>query len=127
MSGENLDYVLWVKTLPCKMRVQDACSGPTEAHHAGRRGLGQKAHDETCIPLCTKHHRAWHDASGVFKTWRRDERRKWTEKQIRFTQAAWNSRPNCTGQPKPVDARTRLELIAERAAKLRGERSHEDE
>ena len=51
------DYMLWVKTRPCLMRgVWGSCSGAVEADHAGPRGLSHKAHDSTCIPLCTKHH-----------------------------------------------------------------------
>lgn len=33
-----------------------------EAHHAGERGLGQKADDRTAIPLCRDHHLEGKDA-----------------------------------------------------------------
>lgn len=116
MAGENGDFVAWVRTQRCRMWLMDACKGPVEAHHAGERGLGQRAHDETCIPLCNKHHRAWHDASGVFKTWRKNQRRDWVRRQIRWAQTAWNNRPI-----HPLTTEERRALIAERAAQLRKE------
>ena len=36
-----------------------------EAAHTGRRGLGQKAPDEQCIPLCPDDHRHRWDALDV--------------------------------------------------------------
>lgn len=50
----NLDYLRWLKTLPCA--VEGCDSGlPTEAAHTtapGRRGMSQKGSDEDAIPLC---------------------------------------------------------------------------
>jgi len=63
------DYMLWVKTLPCCCSHLGACEGVVEADHAGARGLGMKASDWTCIPICTLHHRQRTDFSGPFKTW----------------------------------------------------------
>jgi hypothetical protein len=91
MAGENEAFVCFVRRQKCRLWMQDPCEGPTEPHHAGERGLGQRAHDETCIPLCTKHHRAFHDASGLFKRWRRDERRAWLARQIQWTQHCWEN------------------------------------
>jgi hypothetical protein len=91
LSGENLRFVLWVKTLPCCAHSFDpTCSaGYVEAHHAGDRPFGRKAHDETCIPLCTKHHREWHDAGGVFRFWKKDQRRSWRDEMVAKTTAAF--------------------------------------
>src|SRR5438552_8216787 len=36
-----------------------------EAAHTGPHGLGQKAPDESCIPLCWKHHRTGRDSYHV--------------------------------------------------------------
>lgn len=52
----DVDFMAWVKTLPCAARevgLDSAylCVGEVEADHAGRRGLGQKADDTTTIPL----------------------------------------------------------------------------
>ena len=38
---------------------------PIHAHHAGIRGLGQKAGDDTAIPLCQEHHQTGKDAVHV--------------------------------------------------------------
>jgi hypothetical protein len=74
----------WIKSLPCacsgtdvEPRCQptwlggspDVCSGPVEAHHAGAHGLGQKADDDSCIPLCVSHHRQLTDRREVFANW----------------------------------------------------------
>lgn len=75
MAREDPDYTAWLRTRHCL--VCDAY--PSEAHHAGRRGLGQRAHDHTAVPLCRKHHAAWHDGGEPFRRWTRDDRRLWAE------------------------------------------------
>lgn len=57
----NIPYMLWIKTLPCAVCGRNGA----EAAHTGRRGLGQKAPDEQCIPLCPDHHRHRRDALDV--------------------------------------------------------------
>lgn len=57
-------YMAWIKTQPCMLAYVGECDGPVEADHAGRRGLGQKADDRTCVPLCRGHHRWRHDGIG---------------------------------------------------------------
>ena len=57
----NIPYMLWVKTLPCAVCGRNGA----EAAHTGRRGLGQKAPDEQCIPLCPRHHRDYPDALDI--------------------------------------------------------------
>lgn len=51
-----------------------SCSGPMHAHHMGERGLGQKCSDLETVPFCERHHRDWHDCTGLFadksKEWR---------------------------------------------------------
>jgi hypothetical protein len=94
MAGENRVFLLFVKQLPCLaegLYVQHPCGGPTEANHAGRRGVGQKAHDETAIPLCTAHHRQWHDHRGPFRDWTAQRRRDWADGRIEETQAKWRA------------------------------------
>jgi transposase-like protein len=45
MSGEDREYVSWVRTRPCGA-PSGACNGPIQAHHAGLdRGLSQRAHE----------------------------------------------------------------------------------
>ncbi len=87
MAREDRPYVLWVKTLQCLMAEHGGCSSVVEAHHAGPRGLSQKAHDHTCVPLCSLHHHDRHAATGVWKTYRKADFRAWADRAIRKTQA----------------------------------------
>lgn len=68
-------FMLWVKTLPCMAEKLSPCGGVIEADHTGGRGIGRKADDRTCIPLCTRHHRERTDWTGPFKTWSQEEMR----------------------------------------------------
>lgn len=118
MAGENPAFLSFVRTLRCRMWMHDTCDGAIEAHHAGERGLGQRAHDDTAIPLCLKHHRAWHDANGVFKTWNKLKRRIWRDQQIRWTQKEFKIHRFRIDHEKEVVAKARKHrraLIAERA------------
>ena len=36
-----------------------------EAHHFGRRGMGQKAPDRQSVPLCVEHHREFHRTGTI--------------------------------------------------------------
>lgn len=62
------------------------CDGEIHAHHAGERGLGQKASDLTCIPLCQEHHRNWHDCDGPFADWSKEKRQEFAGAAIEYTQ-----------------------------------------
>ena len=73
-SGD--EFIAWVKTQRCLV----CSSAPVEAHHAGQRGLGKKAHPRTCVPLCREHHSEWHDCRGTFAD--RAYRQQWTELAI---------------------------------------------
>ena len=54
------DYLDHVRRQPCA--VPGCTDKRVEAHHYGRRGLGQKCGDDEVTPLCGTHHRAWwHD------------------------------------------------------------------
>jgi hypothetical protein len=61
-KNEDPAYKAWIRTQPCVVCVAHALylflkrGRPSEAHHAGQRGLSQKADDRTCIPLCWTHH-----------------------------------------------------------------------
>ena len=90
------DYMLWVKRQPCLMRgVWGTCEGPVEADHAGPRGVGRKAHDSTCIPLCHYHHHA----SRFPRSWPQPQRRAWLYAAIVYTQAC----ARAAGIPVPAD------------------------
>src|SRR5687767_8596143 len=75
-------YLSWLHTKPCAARNLHVCSGPIHAHHAGERGLGQKAPDATAIPLCEAAHRSWHDGAPPFSVMTREQRRAWADAQI---------------------------------------------
>jgi hypothetical protein len=84
-----IPFMLWVKRQPCSARFLDCnspCIGRVEADHAGRRGIGQKASDYTCVPLCSKHHAERTNFSGVFKSWDQARMRFWLAQRIWFTQ-----------------------------------------
>ncbi len=97
MAGEDRIYVGFVKGLRCLMTGY-SCDGVTEAHHAGERGLSQRAHDWTCVPLCMLHHRQWNGASGTFRDWKKNKRRERAADWIGQTQARWRaSFPDAAG------------------------------
>lgn len=95
MADEDIPYKQWVRRQRCC-----ACGGipPSEPHHhtegenavrptgkqlGGKRGLGQRAHDERLMPLCWKCHRHIADFSGPFKGMSKAERGEWQTKQAR--------------------------------------------
>lgn len=82
-------FLTFVRDLPCCF-----CSSrvKVEAHHMGERGLGQKASDNTAVPLCRPCHGAWHDASGPFKNWGKYNRALWADFMVGKVQAAWEMR-----------------------------------
>jgi hypothetical protein len=86
MANEDAEYLRWIRTQSC--RGCGRCA-PSEAHHAGKRGLGQRAHDHTAIPLCRDCHRAWHDCRAPFAGWARAEREAWAEAQIAVMRATF--------------------------------------
>lgn len=75
------------------------CFRAAQAHHAGTRGLGQRAPDRTCIPLCARHHRDLHDATGVFLGWSKAQRREWQDERIAEMQALYASHGARRGVP----------------------------
>lgn len=89
MAGEDQAYLDRVRELPCAARdLLDFCEGAVEAHHAGSRGVGQKAHDNTAVPFCRRHHRAWHDLGKPFRAMPRDYRPIWMAEVIETTRKA---------------------------------------
>ena len=85
----NWDFMGWVKLQPCFLAHHGGCGGTIEADHCGDRGLGQKATDETCVPLCTTHHRQRTDMRGLFTDFTAAEMRDWRYWAIARTQAAY--------------------------------------
>lgn len=88
----------WTKRQPCIVRhmppsdVRTLCLGPVEADHMGARGMGQKADDSTCVPMCQGHHRERHDHAGTFRPLTKAELRVWRAQAIEHTQTEWGKR-----------------------------------
>lgn len=82
-------YLAWVRTQPCLFRGGHRCQGRVEAHHTGRRPLGRKCDDREGVPLCSRAHRDWEHAAGVFKGLDQTDRRQWARRAIAYTQARW--------------------------------------
>lgn len=63
---ENQKYLQWVKSRPCCV-----CQKPADdAHHIigyGYGGIGVKAHDLFCIPLCRGHHSKLHNDTKAWE------------------------------------------------------------
>lgn len=91
MAGEDRPYVLWVKHQPCLLAGSGGCDGPVHAHHAGERGLGQKAGDDTCVPLCMLHHKIFHDGGPPFSGASKEFRACWIRLAIAYTRLRWES------------------------------------
>ena len=51
-------YLDWVRAKPCSSCTAD---GPSDPHHYGHRGIGQKASDLLVVPLCRRCHDHFHD------------------------------------------------------------------
>lgn len=93
MAGEDPAHLRWIRTLPCVAPgAPQGCDGAIEAHHAGRRPLGARAHDRTAVALCRLHHRCWHDGSGPFRDWNREQRRAWAQGAVEQTWAKAEAR-----------------------------------
>ncbi len=88
----DVQFMMFVKSLPCLLAGNPEagpCSGVTEADHAGLRGMGQKAPDNTCVSLCSRHHRDRHGCMGFFRGRERLWKREWRANAIAFTQARY--------------------------------------
>lgn len=54
-------YLKWVKTLDCAMCGIEDSSDPHHMIATQMGGMGTKAPDSACMPLCRRCHRALHD------------------------------------------------------------------
>lgn len=87
-------YMGWIKQQSCIVRQfavvmkspTTPCRGDIEADHMGERGLGRKAPDSTCVPICSGHHRERTDFSGAFKTFTQMDMRSFVASAIQVTQ-----------------------------------------
>lgn len=58
------EFLAFIHTMPCILSGS-SCSGPITAHHAGERGLMQRADDRTALPACYGHHLTRKDSLHV--------------------------------------------------------------
>lgn len=56
--ARSRSYLDFIRAMACCI-----CSAPppSDPHHWGERGMGQKATDFSAVPLCRVHHDQWHD------------------------------------------------------------------
>ncbi|HUD74300.1 MAG TPA: hypothetical protein VMQ76_04440 [Terracidiphilus sp.] len=57
-------YRRWIRSFPCTVC---ATRRGIEAAHTGAHGIGQKASDTSCIPLCRAHHAEMHRGVTAFE------------------------------------------------------------
>lgn len=88
MADEDSPYLNWIRLQKCSAREFGGCFGRIDPHHTGRKGIGQRAHDHTAIPLCRLHHRAWHDFRPPF-TWGKDQRHEWASARVTELRASY--------------------------------------
>ncbi len=52
----------FVREWPC---CSCTAPGPSDPHHFGSRGMGQKTDDFRCVPLCRRCHDIFHDTNAL--------------------------------------------------------------
>ncbi len=79
-AGSDPAHLAVIRALPCAVcgsRLRVA------AHHSTvGRGLSRKTSDHETLPLCSKHHREFHDATGYFAGWDKRSRRDWQRQAV---------------------------------------------
>lgn len=82
----------WLRGRPCAADGYGLCEGRMEAahvDHAGDKGIGTKASDRFCIPLCSGHHARQHS-----RGWKTFERECLGGKSaVAMSEAYWNAWP----------------------------------
>lgn len=75
-------YLKFVREHRCCVCGDDPAT--VEAHHHGKKGMGQKGSDFTCIPLCYACHEAFHHSGHFPEMTRRqtDDLAKRTQKEL---------------------------------------------
>lgn len=98
----DIPRMLWCKSQDCSLREvenvtcsewlgpgPDSCNGAIEAHHAGDHAGFQKPPDDTCIPVCSKHHYDAEHYDGPFAGWPRGAVHAWELAMIPIYQARY--------------------------------------
>lgn len=104
MADEDPTYRKWIQSLPCL-----ACSAkpPSEAHHSPfGKGMGQRSHDHTAVPLCHKDHMDFHNVSGYFKGWAKARRKEWQAMNGVELLCRYLRTQSSLGEPEPLPGDT---------------------
>ncbi|HHH29077.1 MAG TPA: DUF968 domain-containing protein [Polyangiaceae bacterium] len=72
-------YLEHVRSRPCCICLAAA---PSDPHHFGPRGLGQKTDDRRTVPLCRRCHDRWHDHGAVEPYSRAETEREFYRAQV---------------------------------------------
>lgn len=92
----ELAFLSWLHELDCAVAVQlndyRFCRWPIEADHLGEHGMGNKASDQSCAPICSRHHRDRHERRGFFKGWSKERMREWCDSTSSEYWARWLAR-----------------------------------
>ena len=74
MRYTNKKHLLWLAEKPCILQsyTKGFCSNDIQVHHLlkplySKRGMGLRAGDKDCVPLCVRCHRKLHLKGNEFK------------------------------------------------------------
>lgn len=76
---EDPKYLAHVRTRACCICAAPA---PSEPHHYGPRGLGQKTDDRRTVPICRCCHDRWHDHGTIAPYSRAETEREFYRAQV---------------------------------------------
>ncbi len=79
-AGHAPAHLAWIRQQPCC--VCGGTFGVVPHHSTVGRGLSRKTSDRETMPLCVKHHREFHGASGYFGGWGKRDRRRWQNQMV---------------------------------------------
>lgn len=91
--GDDPKYKAWIKTQPCV--VGGKRCGKVHPHHMingdgdARKGMAQTAPDRFLLPLCSRHHRNFHDGKGFCQGWDEARRKTFQEDEVFRLRAIW--------------------------------------
>lgn len=83
------DYLAFVRSKPCAWCNAPA---PSEASHHGKHGIGTKAGDHRCIPLCSMCHRGEYHRTGALGRMTPEQTREWAMDRALETVGEWVAR-----------------------------------
>lgn len=103
MANEDRAYLAWIRSLPCLVCGR----GPSNAHHSNfGKGMGQRSHDHTAVPLCHKDHMDFHSVSGHFKGWQKARRKEWQRSHAIGLLCRYLRTQSSLGEPEPLPGDT---------------------